>query len=87
MKGIGALREIRLLRLLLVFLAGYTADGDAQEIAVPDSLSHYWTGRVEQDTTWRDTIYVGGDVTIASGVTLTLAPDTKAFFLPYRDDT
>ncbi|MCE2447610.1 MAG: hypothetical protein J4F35_04225 [Candidatus Latescibacteria bacterium] len=72
---------------LLVFQVGYTASGAAQETDEPDSLRPYWTGRIEQDTTWRDTVYVGGDVTIASGVTLTLAPDTKVHFLPYRDDT
>ena len=35
---------------------------------------------------WRDTVYVGGDVTIAAAATLTLAPNTKVLFLPYRDD-
>ena len=48
--------------------------------------SPYWTGRLEQDTTWRDTVYVGGDVTIAVAATLTLAPNTKVLFLPYRDE-
>ena len=52
-----------------------------------DTSLAYWTGRIEQDTTWRDTVYVSGDVTIASGVTLTLAPDTQVYFLPYHDDT
>ena len=32
-------------------------------------------------------MYVIGDVTIASGATLTLAPDTQVHFLPYHDDT
>ena len=32
-------------------------------------------------------MYVGGDVTIASGATLTLAPDTQIHFTPYHDDT
>ena len=50
---------------------------------LPDAYS----GRIEQNTTWRDTVYVIGDVTIASGATLTLAPDTQVLFLPYRDDT
>ena len=58
----------------------------AQTKAMETSLD-YWTGRIEQDTTWRDTVYVGGDVTVASGATLTLAPDTQVHFLPYRDDT
>ena len=53
----------------------------------PDASLDYWTGRIEQDTTWRDTVYVGGDVTIASGVTLTLTPDTQVHFLPHHDDT
>ena len=53
----------------------------------PDASPHYWTGRIEQDTTWRDTVYVSGDVTITSGATLTLAPDTQVRFLPYHDDT
>ena len=52
----------------------------------PDTSRHYWTGRIEQDTTWRDTVYVIGDVTIASGAILTLAPNTQVHFLPYRDD-
>ena len=46
----------------------------------------YVTGRLEQATTWRDTVYVGGDVTIAAGATLTLASNTQVLFLPYRDD-
>ena len=53
----------------------------------PDVSRHYWTGRIGQDTTWRDTVYVIGDVTIESGATLTLAPDTQVHFMPYRDDT
>ena len=52
----------------------------------PDPALNYWTGRIEQDTTWRDTVYVSGDVTIASGATLTLAPNTKVHFVPYRDE-
>ena len=53
----------------------------------PDPALNYWMGRIEQNTTWRDTVYVIGDVTIASGATLTLAPDTQVHFMPYRDDT
>ena len=53
----------------------------------PDTSLDYWTGRIEQDATWRDTVYVIGDVTIASGATLTLAPNTQVRFLPHRDDT
>ena len=53
----------------------------------PDTSPHYWTGRIEQNTTWRDTVYVIGDVTIVSGAILTLAPNTQVHFMPYRDDT
>ena len=57
-------------------------------LAASDAIeSGYFTGRIEQDTTWRDTVYVGGDVTIAAGATLTLAPNTQVLFLPYRDAT
>ena len=55
--------------------------------AVSDASEPYWTGRIEQDTTWRGTVYVGGDVTIAAAATLTLAPNTQVLFLPYRDET
>ena len=95
MKRIGALNGMRWLVLLLILQAGYTAVVAAQEIneatiqltPTPYASLDYWTGRIEQDTMWRDTVYVGGDVTIASGVTLTLAPDTQVHFLPYHDDT
>ena len=65
--------------LWFVLLGVGAAASDASEPA-------YWTGRIEQDTTWRDTVYVGGDVTIAAAATLTLAPNTKVLFLSYRDD-
>jgi len=55
--------------------------------AASDASEPYWTGRIEQDTTWRGMVYVGGDVTIAAGATLTLAPNTQVLFLPYRDET
>ena len=82
------LTVITLFAMLMVEEAGagqaVNHTGDTQP---PDASVHYWTGRIEQDATWRDTVYVGGDVTIASGATLTLAPDTQVHFLPYRDDT
>ena len=70
--------------ILLLFLLGVgSATSDASE---PTASRPYFSGRIEQDTTWRDTVYVGGDVTIAAAATLTLAPKTKVLFLPYRDD-
>ena len=71
--------------ILLLFLLGVgSAASDASE---PAASRPYWTGRIEQDTTWRDTVYVGGDVTIAAAATLTLAPNTQVLFLPYHDET
>ena len=71
--------------ILLFFLLGVgSAASDASE---PAASRPYWTGRIEQDTTWRDTVYVGGDVTIAAAATLTLAPNTQVLFLPYHDAT
>ena len=97
MKCIGTLSGMRWLMLSLIFQTTYIAAVVAQEIneapspiqlTFPANVSpDYWTGRIEQDTTWRDTVYVSGDVTIASGATLTLAPGTQVHFLPYRDDT
>ena len=93
MKRIGALHGMGWLVLSLIFQTSYVAAVAAQEINEAQLTSpangslDYWTGRLEQDTTWRDTVYVGGDVTIASGATLTLAPDTQVHFMPYRDDT
>ena len=71
--------------ILLLFPLGVgSAVGDASE---PAASRPYFTGRIEQDTTWRDTVYVGGDVTIAAAATLTLAPNTQVLFLPYHDAT
>ena len=68
---------------VLILLAGRAA----QAIDHTGDTRPYWTGRIEQDTTWRDTVYVGGDVTIAAAATLTLAPNTQVHFLPYHDAT
>ena len=83
-----------MLAVITLFAMLMVEDADADQAVnptgntqPPDASLDYWTGRIEQDTTWRDTVYVGGDVTIASGATLTLAPDTKVHFMPYHDDT
>ena len=89
MKRIATLNGMGWLVLSLIFQTSHTAAVAAQEINEATSLIQrtYWTGRIEQNTIWHDTVYVIGDVTIASGATLTLAPDTQVHFLPYRDDT
>ena len=83
-----------MIAVITLFAMLMVEDADADQVGSHtgntqplDTSRHYWTGRIEQDTTWRDTVYVSGDVTIASGATLTLSPDTQVHFLPYRDDT
>ena len=48
-------------------------------------LSPFWVGEISEDITedftWSRTVTVGGDVTIPSGVTLTIEKDTKIQFL------
>ncbi|MCY4604383.1 MAG: hypothetical protein OXE49_09145 [Gemmatimonadetes bacterium] len=78
------LAVIALFAMLMVEAAKAKQAGNIQS---PDASPHYWTGRIEQDTTWRDTVYVSGDVTIASGAPLTLTPNTQVHFVPYSDDT
>ena len=83
-----------MLAVITLFAILMAEDADADQAVnhtgntqPPDASLDYWTGRIEQNTTWHDTVYVGGDVTIASGATLTLAPDTQVHFLPYHGDT
>ena len=78
---------LAVIALFAMFTVEAAKAKQAGNIQSPDASPHYWTGRIEQDTTWRDTVYVIGDVTIASGATLTLAPNTQVHFMPYRDDT
>jgi len=35
-------------------------------------ITNYWAGTITSNTTWNDSTYVGGDISIPSGVTLTL---------------
>ncbi len=78
---------LAVIALFAMFTVGAAKAEQTGNTQPPDTSPHYWTGRIEQGTTWRDTVYVSGDVTIASGATLTLAPNTKVHFMPYRDDT
>ena len=52
-----------------------------------DIYINYWAGPITASTTWSGTVYVGGDVTISSGVTLTVASGTEVHFLANTDDT
>ena len=52
-----------------------------------DIYLQYWSGSITEDTTWSGRITVGGDVTIPSGVTLTIASGTVVRFVANSDDT
>ena len=51
-----------------------------------DIYLQYRSGPITEDTTWKDRITVGGDVTIESGATLTLEKGTEVRFLANTDD-
>ena len=53
---------MRLVLLLFLLGVGFAAS-DATEAG-------YVTGLIEQDATWRDTVYVGGDVTVTAAATV-----------------
>ena len=52
-----------------------------------DIYLQYWAGPITSNTTWSGRITVGGDVTIESGVTLTVKRGTEVRFLANTDDT
>ena len=56
-------------------------------IVQADFHLNYWSGSIATNTTWSGTVTVGGDVTVASGATLTLAAGTEVRFLANTDDT
>ncbi|MYB71772.1 MAG: hypothetical protein F4X75_25135 [Gemmatimonadetes bacterium] len=58
--------------------------GDYAEM---DIYHNYWAGELEQNTTWRGIVYVGGDVTVPASSTLTIARGTQVRFLANTDDT
>ena len=56
-------RRYRVLWFVLILLGV----GSAAEAGAPVPSRPYWTGLIEQATAWRDTVYVGGDVTKRGG--------------------
>ncbi len=58
--------------------------GDYAEV---DIYHNYWAGELDRNTTWRGTVYVGGDVTIPASTTLTIERGTQIRFLADTDDT
>jgi len=50
-----------------------------------DFIFNYWSGEIAENTTWSNDpygnpVYVGGDVIVPEGVTLTIQPGTKVVF-------
>jgi photosystem II stability/assembly factor-like uncharacterized protein len=64
----------------------YTNAGHNLLLATDQGVYRYlhntWAGTITQNTTWSGAVYVIGDVTISSGVTLTVAPGTIVKFYP-----
>ena len=55
--------------------------------ALVDIYFDHWVGPVDGMETWSGTVYVGGDVTVESGASLTIANNTTVHFLtPLADD-
>ena len=42
-----------------------------------DVILNYWADTIKTNTTWSDSIFVGGDIVVPAGVTLTIMPGTK----------
>ncbi|MBC8182359.1 right-handed parallel beta-helix repeat-containing protein [candidate division KSB1 bacterium] len=54
-----------------------------------DIILNYWEGDITSNTTWSSTnspYYIGGDVTISSGATLTIEPNTEVVFIAATDN-
>ena len=49
--------------------------------ALVDIYFNHWVGPIDGMETWSDTVYVGGDVTIESGASVTITSDTAVRFL------
>ncbi len=51
-----------------------------------DFYHNYWSGSINQNTTWTGEIFVGGDITVESGISLTIDPNTTITFAANEDD-
>ena len=67
-----ALRNIRIVR---------DTDDPRTAYALVNIYVDHWTGPITESDTWSGDIYVGGDVTIEDGATLTIADDANIHFL------
>ena len=54
--------------------------------ALVDIYTNYWSGPITGSVTWSDTVYVGGDITVPVGATLTISPGTLVRFTANSDD-
>lgn len=65
------------------------ADGDGKTARITknviDALASTVRGRISKDTVWEGTVYLGGDVAVDSGATLTIRPGSNILFFPGND--
>ncbi|MBN1999773.1 hypothetical protein JW935_19615, partial [candidate division KSB1 bacterium] len=65
-------------------------DAGDPNIIIADLFTNYWSGTVSSNTTWSSSdgpFYVGGDLTVATGVTLTIQSGVTVNFLNGDDQS
>ncbi|MCE2449741.1 MAG: hypothetical protein J4F35_15585, partial [Candidatus Latescibacteria bacterium] len=71
-------------------IAVHNIQAGSNGVMQADIYRNYWSGPITEDTVWDifgGRIIVGGDVTIRSGVTLTIKPGVEVRFIANSDDT
>lgn len=53
-------------------------------LATLDTRNQRWAGTIRDEVTWQDTVYLDGDITVAVGAELTIAPGTLILAGPDR---
>jgi len=63
-----------------------SVNGDS---VIADFIPNYWQGTISSDTTWyssKSPYYIGGDIVVSSGVTLTIEANTEVIFAANTDN-